>query len=69
MIAKFALSAKNYIFTFYSKCIAKFLDANIFGIIVTKCNQSMQVFSCMRNETGMKILVYGMHMQALCMYM
>ena len=39
------------------------------GLIVTKCNQSVQVFSCMRNETGMKILAHGMHMQALCMYM
>ena len=41
--------------------LQKFWTQIFLDIIVTKCNQSVQVFSCMRNETGMKILAHGMH--------
>ena len=66
---KFALSAKKIFSRYIQNVLPKNWTQIILGIIVTKCNQAVQVFSCTRNETGMKILAHGMHMQALCMYM
>ena len=69
MIAEICAICEKNIFASIQNVLQTFWMQTFLGIIVTKCNQSVQVFSCMRNETGMKILAHGMHMQALCIYM
>ena len=69
MIAEIGAIREFFFSRSIQNVLQKFWTQIFLGIIVTKCNQSMQVFSCMRNATGMKILAHGMHMQALCIYM